>query len=378
MKVCFVSHSSAKGGGERSLLETVRALRARNVECTALVPRLGPLASALVAEGVDVAVVPYRWWAGPEGGPRWKRAARTAWNLAWTPAAYARIRQWDPDIVYTNTLTVPVGAWAAALAGRAHVWHIRELGHEHNRMVFDLGDRLSLGIMDRLSVLCLTNSHCVADRYRGAFAPGKVEVVYQGVEPEQGPAGREVPAKRGFRCMAVGALSPAKRYEEAIEATARLRDEGRVVELLIVGSGDPGYEGELRGLVERLGLVRTVSLLGEVDPAYPFIASADVVVNCSRHEAFGRVTVEAMLAGKPVVGARSGGTAELIRHGANGFLYEMGDVAGLAAILRRLIEHPAEAARIGSAARAWAAGRFSRERYGEELLKHLRHVQQAR
>jgi glycosyltransferase involved in cell wall biosynthesis len=377
MKICFVSHSSAKGGGERSLLETIHALLDRGVRCVVLLPRRGPLAEDLRALGVECAVLPYRWWVGPEGGPLWRRAARLVWNLLCTVPAYLWIRRWDPDLVYSNTLTVPVGAFAAAVARRGHVWHIRELGHEHNRMVFDLGERTALRVMNALSALILANSECVARRFRPAFGPGKIGVVYQAVEPDLRPGPAVDRPRRGFRCVAVGSISPAKRQEEAIEAVALLRAEGRDVELLIAGEGDPVYERHLRDLTRRLGLEGEVAFLGEVPSAWPVLRGADAVVQCSRREAFGRVTVEGMLAARPVVGARDAGTAELIHDGRNGLLYEPGDVDQLAAVLRRLMDRPDEAARIGARARDWAAGRFSRRRYGEEILDRLRDVRGA-
>jgi len=365
------------GGGERSLLETIHALLDRGVRCVALLPRRGPLADDLHALGVEFSVLPYRWWVGPENGPLWRRAARLLWNLFCTVPAYLRIRRWDPDLVYSNTLTVPVGAFAAALARRGHVWHIRELGHEHNRMVFDLGERTALRVMDALSASILANSRCVAERYRPAFGRRKVSVVYQAVEPDLRPGPAIDRPKRGFRCVAVGSISPAKRQEEAIEALALLRAEGRAVELLIVGEGDPRYERHLRELSRRLGLEQEVAFLGEVPSAWSILLGADAVVQCSRREAFGRVTVEGMLAGRPVVGARDAGTAELIRDGRNGFLYEPGDVAQLAAVLRRLMDRPAEAAAVAARARDWAAARFSPRRYGDEILQRFRDVRGA-
>jgi glycosyltransferase involved in cell wall biosynthesis len=49
-----------------------------------------------------------------------------------------------------------------------------------------------------------------------------------------------------------------------------------------------------------------------------------------RGEGFGRVTVEAMKVGRPVVGANGGGTVELIRDGWNGLFYRLGDAVDLA------------------------------------------------
>ena len=152
---------------------------------------------------------------------------------------------------------------------------------------------------------------------------------------------------------------------------ARLNQEGLPIELLIVGEGDRRYERRLRELVAELDLQDRVRFLGQLDSAAPVIRAADAVLTCSRHEAFGRVTVEAMLAGKPVVGARSGGTAELIRDGHNGFLYEPGDVDQLAGVLRRLIESPEGSRRIGAAARTCAGEQFTEKRFGDEILACL-------
>ena len=374
MRVCFVSHTSRTGGAERSLLETIRSLLARDVECVVLLPKNGPLVDALDRIGVEYRVLPYKWWTGREGGPLWRRVARTAANLILAVPASSWITRRNVDIVYTNTISTCLGAWAARLAGRPHVWHIRELGHDHNRSVFDLGETFSLRVIRALSTLCLANSFCVAEKYRDVVQPKEIKVIYQGVEldAEDPQQPKPAPAPPGtFRCVVVGAISPAKRQEEAISAVAQLTEQGVPVELLIVGEGDRQYERTLRELVTRLDLADRVQFLGELDSAGPVIRAADAVVTCSRHEAFGRVTVEAMLAGKPVVGARSGGTAELIRDGHNGFLYEPGDVDQLAGILRRLIESPEGSRRLGEAARAWSTEQFTEKRFGDELLACL-------
>ena len=175
-----------------------------------------------------------------------------------------------------------------------------------------------------------------------------------------------------------GLGTSAKRQEEAIRAVARLHEQGLPIELLIVGEGDRQYERQLRELVVQLDVRDRVQFLGQLDSASPVIRASDAVVTCSRHEAFGRVTVEAMLAGKPVVGARSGGTAELIRNGHNGFLYEPGDVEQLAGVLRRLIESPEKSRRIGETARTWAGEQFTEKRFGDEILACLATLSGAR
>lgn len=78
------------------------------------------------------------------------------------------------------------------------------------------------------------------------------------------------------------------------------------------------------------------------------VCPTDVAMMCSRAGALGRVTAEAMLAGKPVVGARSGATSELLREGFNGLLCAPGDLQELAQRLRFLFKHPEAARQMGA------------------------------
>jgi glycosyltransferase involved in cell wall biosynthesis len=208
----------------------------------------------------------------------------------------------------------------------------------------------------------------VAAKFAPLVGDSSPRVVYQSVTVRPGELPQATPPRSGFRCVVVGALGEGKRQEEAILAMTELDRPGRATQLLVVGAGDSAYEQRLRRLIDEHGLGRRVFLMGHVPNPYPLVESADAVLICSRYEGFGRVTVEGMLAGKPVVGARSGGTAELIADGETGYLYTMGDHRELAAIVQRLAERPAEGRRVGERARIWARRRFTRERYASELL----------
>lgn len=87
---------------------------------------------------------------------------------------------------------------------------------------------------------------------------------------------------------------------------------------------------------------------------------------------FGRVTAEAVLAGTPVVGARSGATPELIRDHRDGPLYELGDHRDLARKIENLIQHPEEAREMGESGRARASREFTVQRYTESVYRLLR------
>jgi glycosyltransferase involved in cell wall biosynthesis len=85
-------------------------------------------------------------------------------------------------------------------------------------------------------------------------------------------------------------------------------------------------------------------------------------------EAFGRATVEAMKLGRPVVGAASGGTLELVRDGWSGLLYKPGDTAALAERVERLDRDRAFLRELAANARSWATATFTTERFTNSLM----------
>ena len=95
--------------------------------------------------------------------------------------------------------------------------------------------------------------------------------------------------------------------------------------------------------------------------------SSDIVLVCSKSEAFGRVTIEGMFSGRPVIGARSAATAELIKDGVNGLLYDPGNPGDLADKIKRLQECPAFGEHLGNQARSWVLSYFTADRYANEL-----------
>ena len=84
----------------------------------------------------------------------------------------------------------------------------------------------------------------------------------------------------------------------------------------------------------------------------------NVVLTCAIDEAFGRSTAEGLKAGRPVIGARSGGTREIVTDGLDGILFEPGDVEGVARAMQQLALDPQQLHEMASAAQARNRARF--------------------
>jgi glycosyltransferase involved in cell wall biosynthesis len=120
-----------------------------------------------------------------------------------------------------------------------------------------------------------------------------------------------------------------------------------------------------------------VDLVGYQADPFPWLLKAHALLMCSRHEAMGRATVEAMACGLPVIGHASGGTPELIEAGVAGLLYE-GGAGPLADRMVQLASDRAQARTMGLAAQASSAARFSVERGCAEVYSVYRAVLQGR
>lgn len=378
MRICFLSHSARLGGAERVLLETIEAFQSQGVECRVLVPGNGEFCNELVRMGVPFAIVSYPLWMS-RGRLAWVDWLRSAVGIILNTIVVAwKVHHWQPDYVYSNTATVCVGAFASRLTSRPHVWHLHEFGMEDQGLSFLFGQRSSLAVIDRLSFRCICVSEALAAKYRRSIEPSKITVIYPSMHQslrDGTRGGTEVaslaplasPTKR-FRCVIAGALMEGKGQDESVRALVQLKDTGVDAELLIVGDGLPAYRRKLEDSIKTNQLEGRVHFAGHVADVLPLMRSSDAVLICSRSEAFGRVTIEGMFSGTPVIGARSGATAELIKEGVNGILYNHGDPADLAAKIEYLCHNPAVGKQLGMNAQRWVRSYFTPERYTRELM----------
>ncbi|SFC33643.1 Glycosyltransferase involved in cell wall bisynthesis [Nocardioides terrae] len=183
---------------------------------------------------------------------------------------------------------------------------------------------------------------------------------------ERAAVGGSDRARERQRLVVVGRLVTRKGIGNAIEALARLRHDGRDVELVIAGGPagsaldvDPEVE-RLRELAERLRVTDRVVFLGGLARADvpDLMRSADVVVTVPWYEPFGIVPLEAMACGRPVVGSAVGGLLDTIVPGGTGELVPPRDPEALADVLGELLDDPERRRRYGEAGRERAVSLY--------------------
>jgi glycosyltransferase involved in cell wall biosynthesis len=118
----------------------------------------------------------------------------------------------------------------------------------------------------------------------------------------------------------------------------------------------------LDGSVQFRGWLTTAALRQE------YARSAFLVVPSLWPEPFGMVGPEAMAYGKPVIAFDVGGVREWLTDAVNGFLVPMGDIPGLAAVIRRLLINSELRTQLGAAARDCVAERFNQKLHTSRLV----------
>ena len=208
-------------------------------------------------------------------------------------------------------------------------------------------------------VTCAKTNAAFLSRIVGPELSQKIVVSYHGVDVSRfAPAGAEIRPKGQLRVVSCGQLERYKGMHLLIDACAGLVRQGLTIECAIVGEGPE--RANLQRQIEHLGLEKQVRLLGArphaevaglLGTADVFVLASELAGRSRRRDVIANVIVEAMAAGLPVVASHIPGVEELIEHGVTGYLVPPNDVAGFAAAIKHLADHPDERRRFGLAAR---------------------------
>lgn len=355
-RVLFLDQTGHLGGAELMLLD-IAAARAADSE--AVLFQDGEFRTALEAAGVKTRV----FTLGDEaaavnkqaGLPHMLRCVPALTGMLLRTAHAAR----SFDVVYANTAkALIIGGPAARMAGRRVIFHLHDIiadGH------FSMLNQIALVFFaNTCASTVIANSE--ATRLAFITAGGRADlcvVIPNGFKTAMAKtdsdeikalgAGMNIPADAWTVLMA-GRLAPWKGQHVLLEALKSLPQAHAVLlgDALFTDE-DREYARRLHEMADQPELRSRVHFAGFQSQTQPYFDLADVVVHASVYpEPFGRVIVEGMLAGKPVVASRAGGAAEIVQHEHTGLLVEPDDARRLAAALMRLKNDPAFASELAS------------------------------
>ncbi|MFM7406056.1 MAG: glycosyltransferase family 4 protein [Cuspidothrix sp.] len=287
------------------------------------------------------------------------------------------------DLIYANTQkALVIGAIASFFTRRPLVYHLHDiLSLEHFSQTNLL---VAVSLINRFASLVVANSQAS----KGAFleAGGKsdlVKVVYNGFSIENYQVDelevRKIKAnlqlENKFVVGHFSRLSPWKGQHILINAISQCPEN---VVVVLVGDalfGEQEYVQDLQEKVISLGLENRVKFLGFRSDIPQLMTMCDLITHTSTApEPFGRVIVEAMLCGKPVVAAKAGGTMELVEDGINGFLVKPGECQELADVINNCWQESLKTANIANNARITAGERFDVKVINQQIQELLKSV----
>lgn len=318
--------STSWGGLEMVALEFARNFRRKNFNVVTVCVAGSPLAQHLRAEGLSAQLLP------AQGFFRQRRRL----------AAFLRDHPKAP--VLCQHLR--------------DLWKIVPLVYFHKNKIIGLSHSF-LGIskkdpwhtllyrrLDRL--VCLTPLHKKNLEENLRFPPHKISII-----PNEVDTRRFCPEKRSRFCRenlnipahkflvgVVGRLDPQKGQQDAVLAMSALRNYEDRLHLVIVGEDTLNTRGtgeKLKTMVSELGLERMVSLTGFFESTETIMASLDLLLVPSHRETFGRVIIEAMASGTPVIATDSGGVPDIIEDGQSGLLVPPRNPGRLALAVERIL-----------------------------------------
>lgn len=337
----------AMGGAERQLETLAHALLAQGCAVSVLVPRLHSGQPA----GVDRhGPLPVFRIAYPQ--VRLFGTLVLLLRLAWF--LVARRHEYDAIHVHIAHNMGAVASLVGRLLGKPVVvkfsgWWEQEKGCL--RPTGGAGAALARWMLRRASAVQGISTRIIAELAARGFSPRRLHWLPNGVPMDRFAGIRRPPGGcTPPTVLFVGRLVPEKGLDTLLAAWAQARRPPGW-RLRLVGEGP--LRATLEAQARALGIAASVELPGQSERVEEDLAGADLGVLPSRFEGLSNTLLEGMAAGLPMLASRISGNEDFVVPGRNGWLFEPGDVAGLAAALSVAMALPAAARQaMGEAARA--------------------------
>lgn len=359
IKILFTSWYSGLGGGETDLLTLAQGLDQTRYEPHLLLPRVGELGTQWQANG----------W--PVHYERWRGA--TTWFVPrlWVQFPVVTrmkelLKSQRIDIVHADYHTLPLIVSAAQSLNIPVMWTCHGWWFQPKPW--------QRGFFQ--AIPCVARSEAIRDGFLGPrpfLSQDQLPVVYSGVDttrftPSKQPEERmkaNIPLDAPVVAM-IARFQRVKGHYTFLAMARCILEMLPNAHFLIAGEDtfgvarDADYRQQVIENIQADSQLREhVHLLGFRADVEHVLQAADVVVCPSEFESYGKVNLEAMACGVPVVSTNKGGPSETVKDGETGYLIEAGDVDGFAQAVLSLLQNPQQRAQLGKQARAWVEEHFS-------------------
>ena len=375
LSVAFFSHSSDFGGAERCLFDLVKPLHDDGVRCIIILPRKGGVfKDLLLGSGIEVFEASRTgWWVF--GRYQWKSIRRflSSYRVI-EKEVLPFLRRLDPDIIYSQTIVSPWGAYCSERLNKPHALSVCEFGKSDHHMNFILGHEDSVRLLYERSQVVFWISKTVRDEFRKflscAHCSKIEEITYGKIEIKaEGDcfSKREYLEGDMFKVGIFGRICESKGQKDLVKACLEIKNHNVNLRIFLVGTANEEYLKEIKDFIKKEGIGDLVEILGNQGNPYRLMSQMNVVVSCSRNEAMGRTLPEASLLKVPIVFPDRGGPAEIFKNKIHGLTYSPGDYLQLARNIVEIYNNYGEALSRASQTREYVLKVFSKENYSDRV-----------
>lgn len=335
-KILFFDHSPIMSGAEYSLLDILQGLKNKPVDYCLLTIRDSKLikqTNDIGIETIEISLPERLLYINKNDFQKQPcKIIQSVGSVIKTVIEiYNILRRGKYGAIYTNTLKSHIlGGLAGRMAGVKVIWHMRDIPIQPRpKRAIQL---VSTFIPDKIIAV----SEAVGNQFGGR----KVSVIHNGIDAEaiQKKAVQEMPAEiqrtmenssGGPVIGIVGQIARWKGQDVFLRAAKILAEKLPQAKFLIIGEAlfdEKDFRRELNKIVDNNNLQKRVIFTGHLENVYPILKQLDVLVHCSvEPEPFGRVIIEAMALGVPVIATRGGAVEEIITNGENGLIVSPGE-----------------------------------------------------
>lgn len=376
--VLVLASSGDMYGANKILLQVIHSMDKMGLQPIVLVPFQGPLETELrqrniATHVISLAVVRKRYlsvWG------LFNRLKKFLIAIRYISALHKERRF---DLVYSNTVSVWIGAIFSAYKGIRHVWHIHETPSSKS---FIISFVAWLYRRSKSKGLCVSGT--VRNFWKEVVDPATLSVVYNGIQhPAAVVRTSYISDELGLNRQKVvvgliGRINQIKGQSFFIETIEHLVEMEANVTGLIIGDIFVGNEKlieDLKSIVIAKKMQEHVFFLGQREDVDKIMESLDYLISCSTQpDSFPTVVLEAMGHQIPVIATDSGGTGEMLEKGKLGLMIPADDPKKAAWMIAEHMKDENQVSQMAIQARKKAMTSFSQRSFEHQMNTYLESI----
>lgn len=374
--IAIICHDFTLSGANKSLLDWITSSDNDKYKIICVIPRKGKKIEEICKKNnIEVIrgnyIVTQKYLYKPPFKRYIKNILKNIFKIFINPISFIilknKLKKRQVSLIHSNSFAVLFGVKLAISMGIPHLWHIREFMEEDHKIThFESEEKIKKYCRYSSAIFI---SDIIKNKYNDLFEEKLKKVIYNKIEFDEGyNKEREFGLNNQYNILIAGTLSENKGQIDAIKAIEELKKQNyNNVKLYICGIGD--NEKKLKNYVKDNNLEDVVEFKGQVYELTNFRKKIDIALICSRNEALGRVTVEAMYYKNLVIGADAGCTPYIVTNNQTGILYKTGDFKELSDKIKDIINNKESYVDIIKKAQKEAVKRFYDIDYGDEIFK---------